>query len=290
MSAIKSYTDYLLKRFQIIPLSVLVLSDVLVIGRIADVTSNGWWVQATVFFMVLAYLFNNRVGDDKRDFAFDALHYPDRAVQQGTIGLKQLEFLGTLTMMAMVGLAWLLGMTSFLLVIPVWLFGWWAKKDFSLPVWFKEKYFFLYNFLNMLQMLVLQVFIYLSLIDSFDLTPLIWLHVAFVFALSLQVEVTRKIKVQPTTANDMYSDRMGMPWALTLWMLLGAICVLLSSMLAVQMSIELSVVWISATCWMLIMLAGAMYYLKKRVSSAENVFWLAMIVSYVGQNLVLAYA
>ncbi|MCO4806654.1 MAG: hypothetical protein KC456_08675 [Flavobacteriales bacterium] len=289
MSAIKAYSQYLLKRFQIVPLSILVLSDVLVISRIVEVDNQGWWTQAAVFFMVLAYLFNNRVGDDKRDFEFDAIHYPERAVQKGTIGIKQLETLGTITMALMALLSIVLGWTSVMLVLPVWFFGWWAKKDFSLPVTFKENYFFVYNFLNMLQMFVLQVFIYLSLLDSFEMRPIIWLHVAFVFGLSLQVEVTRKVKVAKTKAMDLYSDRMGMGGSIILWLVLGLVCNLIFGVLGVSMGVGPIIILSAMGCLFLIQVTGALLYFKSKKESYENLFWLAMISTYVGQNLVLAY-
>ncbi|MDC1222042.1 hypothetical protein N8Z47_05220 [Salibacteraceae bacterium] len=289
MKNAQAYIEYLLKRFQILPLSLLVISDVLVIDRIVDVDNEGWWVKPMVFFMVLAYLFNNRVGDDKRDFEFDSIHYPDRAVQKGTIGLKQLERLGTMSMAVMAILSIFFGWVSMAIVIPVWLFGYWAKRDFSLPESFKHKNYFVYNLLNMLQMLMLQVFIYLSLLNSFEMNPMIWIHVAFVFALSLQVEVTRKIKPEKSIPNDLYSDRMGMSGAFVLWLVLGVLCIGLSSFLAARMGIDSTTILIAAAVWLSAMLLGLAYYQNKKTETAENLFWLALIFSYVGQNLLLAY-
>jgi len=289
MKNARAYIDYLLKRFQVLPLSLLVISDVLVIDRIVDVDQEGWSVKPMVFFMVLAYLFNNRVGDDKRDFEFDSIHYPDRAVQQGTIGLSQLEKLGTLSMAVMAVLSIFFGWISMALVIPVWLFGYWAKRDFSLPERFKHKHYFVYNLLNMLQMLMLQVFVYLSLLNEFEMNQMIWIHVAFVFALSLQVEVTRKIKPKKSAANDLYSDRMGMNGAFILWLGLGGLCIAISSYLAQAMDIDSTLIFIAAAVWLSSMILGLVYYQRKKTQTAENLFWLALIFSYVGQNLLLAY-
>lgn len=294
MTNVQVYIKYLLHRFQLIPLSLLVLSDVLVIARItAQQDSENFQEDferlLAVFALVILYLFNNRVGDDKRDFDFDNLYHPERAVQKGLIGLKQLAILGYLTMAFMVIFAALLGMYALILMPIVLCFAWWAKRDFFLPSAFKQEHFFAYNFINMLQMLVLQTFIYLSLMQTLRLTSLMWLHIAFVFVLSLQVEVTRKIKTEPTNGNDQYSDRMGMNGSLTLWFILGVLAVILFSAVAHFFQIEPSIITAAALLSLTIMATGAIFYSRVNRQIGESIFWLAMIVAYVGQNCVLAY-
>ena len=289
MKTFTTYLQYLKLRFQIVPLSLLVLSDVLVIARITDGDNLAMLVLPAVFFMVILYLFNNRVGDDHRDFAFDNEHYPERAIQQGEISLAQLRRLAYFSGFAMLLMAAVLGFWSLILFLPVWLFAFWARHDFSLPPSFKEQYFFVYNFLNMTQMLVLQAYVYISLIDSLHLSPLILVHIAFVFVLSLQVEVTRKIKVNISPANDLYSDRMGMGKALLLWYALGLLGLLFFGMLATMMEVGRVLIYLGIAAALLVLLAGALPYYLKRDPGYEKWFWAAMIGSYVGLNLVLAY-
>jgi len=294
MTNIQVYIKYLLQRFQLIPLSLIVLSDVLVIARITaqqdfENFQEGNERLISVFALVILYLFNNRVGDDKRDFDFDNLYHPERAVQKGLISLKQLAILGYLTMAFMVIFATILGMYALILMPIVLCFAWWAKRDFFLPTTFKQEHFFVYNFINMLQMLILQTFIYMSLMQSFRLTSIMWLHIAFVFVLSLQVEVTRKIKTEPTLGNDQYSDRLGMNGSLTLWFMLGVLAVVLFSAVAHFFQINVMLIINAAFISLVVMIAGAIFYSKMRNKLGESIFWLAMILAYVGQNCVLAY-
>ena len=290
MRGSRAYQNYLLHRFQIIPLTLLVVSDVIVITRMIDLDSTSLLPSFLVFLFIMLYLFGNRVGDDKRDFDFDAEFYPDRAVQKGAITLNQLERLSQICIVGMAGIAIFFGWYSMLLVGPVILFSWWAKKDFSLPIYFKDKFFFQYNILNMLQMLALQIFVYAAALGSLEISLPIWTHVAFVFALSLQIEVTRKIKVNRSPGNDMYSDRLGMKGALILWGFIGLMCVTLSSILMNMLGVALLWVLVLGGTWTAVMLLGAMAYGISKKESLENLFWAATIGVYIGQNIAIAYA
>ena len=82
---------YLLKRFQIIPLLALVITDMMAIDRLTSNREIPFWRFFFSFVFVLAYLFHNRVADDKRDFEFDMEYYPDRDLQKGIISISFLE-------------------------------------------------------------------------------------------------------------------------------------------------------------------------------------------------------
>lgn len=286
---IKTFIQYLLNRFQLIPLSLLVLSDVLLIVHIAGTKENAWPQGIAVFLFVMFYLLNNRVADDKRDFEFDSKHHQDRALQSGKLSLKFLNRIGYICLMSMLALAFFFGKTAMLAITPVVLFAYWSKLDFSLPKSFKERHFFLYNFMNMLQMLLLQSFMYFSIMNIFTLKPIMWLHIGFVFVLSLQIEVTRKIQPEKTPAFDTYSDRLGMIGALLLWGVLGIIALILFSILASELYIsDFSINITLISCFVLLSLGAVAYYFLKS-KSAEGLFWLTVIMTYIGQNLVLIY-
>jgi 4-hydroxybenzoate polyprenyltransferase len=285
----KVFFQYLLNRFQLIPLSLLVLSDVLVIVHIAETKETAWLQGIAVFLFVMLYLLNNRVADDKRDFEFDNKHHQNRALQSGKLSLKFLNRIGYICLTSMLALSFFFGKTAMLAITPVVLFAYWSKLDFSLPKSFKEQHFFLYNFMNMWQMLLLQSFMYFSLMNIFTLKPIMWLHIGFVFLLSLQVEVTRKIQPEKTPAFDTYSDRLGMRGALLLWGVLGIIALTLFSILASELSISGFTINIALICCVaLLSLGGGAYYFLKS-KSAEGLFWLTVIMTYIGQNLVMIY-
>ena len=68
----------------------------------------------------------------------------------------------------------------------------------------------------MLQLLFLQIFVYVSILNSFQINKTILIHIIFVFLLSIQVEITRKIKPTLSSGNELYSDRLTMKGSLIL--------------------------------------------------------------------------
>ena len=290
MNSYKIFINYLSERFQIIPLSILVASDILVIYRITYDQNILIWKYVISFIFIILYLFHNRLADDRRDFDFDNKFYPNRAVQKGLINLRQinhLSYIAILFMVIIAGIFSFLSLTIFTLLILYTLI---AKKDFFLPIDFKEKHLFGYNFLNMLQILSLQIFIYVSIIDSLDFTHFIYSHILFVFILSIQVEISRKIKPEKSLANDLYSDRMGMGRAILLWGVFGIFSIINSAYLAYIIGIQLNtILFLEFIMLLLFLIGGTLYYLKKSLTY-ENYFLATMILTYLGQNLFLAYA
>ena len=290
MNSYKIFINYLLERFQIIPLSILVASDILVIYRITYNQNIIIWKYVIYFMFVILYLFHNRLADDRRDYDFDKKFYPNRAVQKGLISLRQINNLSYIAIFLMVIIAGSFSFLSLAIFTLLILYTLVAKKDFFLPKDFKEKHLFVYNFLNMLQILSLQIFIYVSIINSLDFTHFIYSHILFVFILSIQVEISRKIKPEISLANDLYSDRMGMGRSIILWGVFGIFSIINSAYLAYIIGIQLNtILFLEFIMLTLFFIGGTLYYLKKSLTY-ENYFLAIMILTYIGQNLFLAYA
>ena len=290
MNSYKIFINYLLERFQIIPLSILVASDILVIYRITYNQNILIWKYVIYFMFVILYLFHNRLADDRRDYDFDIKFYPNRAVQKGLISLRQINNLSYITIFLMVIIAGSFSFLSLAIFTILILYTLVAKKDFFLPKDFKEKHLFVYNFLNMLQILSLQIFIYVTIINSLDFTHFIYSHILFVFILSIQVEISRKIKPEISLANDLYSDRMGMGRSIILWGVFGIFSIINSAYLAYIIGIQLNIIlFLEFIMLIFIFIGGTLYYLKKSLTY-ENYFLAIMILTYIGQNLFLAYA
>ncbi len=290
MNSYKIFINYLLERFQIIPLSILVASDILVIYRITYNQNILIWKYVIYFMFVILYLFHNRLADDRRDYDFDKKFYPNRAVQKGLISLRQINNLSYIAIFLMLIIAGSFSFLSLAIFTLLILYTLVAKKDFFLPKDFKEKHLFVYNFLNMLQILSLQIFIYVSIINSLDFTHFIYSHILFVFILSIQVEISRKIKPEISLANDLYSDRMGMGRSIILWGVFGIFSIINSAYLAYIIGIQLNtILFLEFIMLTLFFIGGALYYLKKSLTY-ENYFLAIMILTYIGQNLFLAYA
>ena len=110
---------YLLKRFQIIPLLALVITDMMVIDRLTSNREIPFWRFFFSFVFVLAYLFHNRVADDKRDFEFDMEYYPDRDLQKGIISISFLERASFLMIGLMIIISVFMGQLSIMFFLPL---------------------------------------------------------------------------------------------------------------------------------------------------------------------------
>ena len=282
-------SKYLLKRFQIIPLLALVITDMMVIDRLTSNREIPFWRFFFSFVFVLAYLFHNRVADDKRDFEFDMEYYPDRDLQKGIISITFLERASFLMIGLMIIISVLMGQLSIIFFLPLLFYTILAKKDFFFTDDFKIKYLFTYNIINMLQILLLQIFIYVSILDDLILDNILLFHIILVFILSIQVEITRKTKPNTSKGNELYSDRLGMKGAIMLWMFLGVGSMVISSTICVLLGINVKdILFYEAIIFTICFISGSKY-LKNPTSFSENIFWFGLLVSYIGQNLILIY-
>ena len=280
---------YLLKRFQIIPLLVLVITDIMVIDRLTSNREIPFWRFFFSFVFVLAYLFHNRVADDKRDFEFDMEYYPDRDLQKGIISISFLERASFLMIGLMIIISVSMGRLSIMFFLPLLFYTILAKKDFFFPDNFKIKYLFTYNIINMLQILLLQIFIYVSILDDLILDNILFFHILLVFILSIQVEITRKTKPNTSKGNELYSDRLGMKGAIMLWMFFGFGSMVISATICVLIGINIKNILFYEAIIFTICFISWFTYLKNPTSFSENIFWCGLLVSYIVQNLILIY-
>ncbi len=282
-------SKYLLKRFQIIPLLALVITDMMVIYRLTSNREIPFWRFFFSFVFVLAYLFHNRVADDKRDFEFDMEYYPDRDLQKGIISISFLEKTSFLMIGLMTIISVLMGQLSIIFFLPLFFYTILARKDFFFPDNFKIKYLFTYNIINMLQILLLQIFIYVSILDDLILDNILLFHIILVFILSIQVEITRKTKPNTSKGNELYSDRLGIKGAIMLWMFFGVGSMVISSTICVLLGINIKdILFYEAIIFTVCFISG-FTYLKNPTSFSENIFWFGLLVSYIGQNIILIY-
>ena len=141
----------------------------------------------------------------------------------------------------------------------------------------------------MLQILLLQIFIYVSILDDLILDNILLFHILLVFILSIQVEITRKTKPNISKGNELYSDRLGMKGAILLWMFFGVGSMVISSTICVLLGINVKdILFYEAIIFTVCFISG-FTYLKNPTSFSENIFWFGLLVSYIGQNIIFIY-
>lgn len=217
---LRRFWAYQMERF---PIPILVFTTLAVVLSSSTVLQTGttdWVLITAATFLGLVQLFHIRVIDEFRDFDHDRRFHGDRPVQQGIVSLKELASMDRCGVLLFVILTAVSGPKAFVTGLIALGFSYLAGKEFFLGESFRRN-FFVYNAVNILQMLWLQFLIYAVLDPSFELQRLsIWSHFLFAFTNSIIIEIVRKIRIpsQETQGKDTYSWHMGFWGSLLLFL------------------------------------------------------------------------
>ena len=203
----------------------VVLSSAAVVIPTEDKISNYVLEIIISSITLILFLFHVRVIDEYRDFGFDSKYHAERPVQRGIISLKELFTLSIIGLIIQVVLNIYIAPRAF----TFWLisFGYTiiAGKDFFVGKWIRKR-FFLYNIINIFQMLFLQFYLYALFNPSFSFSnPLLLAHFVFVMFNLALLEFARKMKTnsEETKGKDTYSSRLGMKKASIVFMIIYVI-------------------------------------------------------------------
>jgi len=78
--------------------------------------------------------------------------------------------------------------------------------------------------------------------------------------------------------------------SIILWGSFGILSLLISAYLAYMLNIDLNTIFLFEFVLLLLFFIGGMLYYLKKSLTYENYFWAIMFLTYIGQNLFLAYA
>ena len=182
-----------------------------------------YWKEIIVSFItLLLFMFHIRVLDEHKDYYFDSKYHSDRPVQKGLISLKELLILDIIGLVILFVLNIFFPFRAIIFLFIALGYTLLAGNEFFMKNWIRKK-FFLYNFLNLLQLLFLQFYLY-SLIDPNFSFKNILLTVHFVFVLFNVgiIEFARKLKSksEETGAKDTYSSMLGIKKAVLVYTLI----------------------------------------------------------------------
>ena len=273
----------LLQRFNIyqkerFPIAILifttlavVLSSAAVVIPTEDKISNYVLEIIISSITLILFLFHVRVIDEYRDFGFDSKYHAERPVQRGIISLKELFNLNIIGLIIQVMLNIYIAPRAF----TFWLFSFGytiiAGKDFFAGNWIRKR-FFLYNIINMFQMLFLQFYLYALFNPIFSFSnPLLLAHFVFVIFNLALLEFARKMKTksEETKGRDTYSSRLGMKKASMVFMIIYVIVFSIFSYMFFKIDGNLIYYLISLFFLNLITLSTVLYLLLKNKKSTK---------------------
>jgi len=233
-------------------------------------------------------MLNIRVFDDSKDEDFDEKFHKKRPVQRGLISLKELNLINTVSMSlqfiinAFFSLAatfwWVISLCYSLL----------AKYEFFCKS-FIRKQFMLYNFLNLMQMFFLQIYIYYLINPNLSFAdPLLLIHFIFVLSNAMILEVARKLKGKREISKglDTYSSRYGIKQSAYLYMSSYSITYLLFLYIFIKVGFSLIILLISFIS-LLVITYSTIRYVITQTKASTKIIEIVAIAYYLSMHLLL---
>jgi 4-hydroxybenzoate polyprenyltransferase len=289
LATTKKFHSYQKERFPLVVLGLSFLPAILSSGAV--MSRHTTWVQA-VFALVasLAYLLHVRVVDEHRDFEHDNLHHTARPIQVGTISKEELRQVDTAAVVLLIVIAAVMGPLALILVALMLVYSYFAEKEFFIGEHIR-RHFFIYNGVNLVQMLFLQFFVYAIFANPFPFTTLVWAHFLFTTVGTVIFEFVRKLKRpgDDGSGKDTYTWHMGFSNALIVYALLLLLNTILFFWIAALIP-PLAAGWLV----FLLALVGSTYltalmHWVKKTRQTDQIMQLSFLIQYGIFNLVIYF-
>ncbi|MEK9177161.1 MAG: hypothetical protein AAB923_02595 [Patescibacteria group bacterium] len=290
VSFISRFYRYQSERFPVLVILATLAPALASSGAVALGTLS-WGPFATALVVSLLYLFHIRALDERRDFGHDTVHHAARPMQTGLITRAELARADFVAVLGILGLALWAGPAAFAYAAFALLYAHLAGNEFFLGERLRERYF-LYNAVNLVQMLLMQVLVYALFSGWFVVTPLIVAHFAFTSTGTLILEFVRKLKIpgEDGPGKDTYTHYLGFSASLVIHASLILVNVLLFIRLMAFAGGSSSLATLVAVFFtaLSVFLALAHYAKPRRVT--EVLLQLAFVVGYGVMNVMVAFA
>lgn len=289
-TTIKNFYLYQKERFPIVILGLSFLPAILSSGAIVATQVELKFVL-TALIVSIAYLLHVRIIDEFRDYEHDLKHHKERPVSSGIISLKELKVIDWLAIVA-IPLASLYSSPEALLIAVAMLFySYFARREFFLGLQFR-RYFYLYNAVNLVQMLLLQILVYTIANPTFSFTTLVTVHFLFTTTGTIIFEFLRKVKSpgDDGTGKDTYTWFLGLDNAILIYAAFATFNILLfvKAMFLIQTEITY---WIPVAIALVVGTYSTLFINKMRKEEKTNqLMQLSFMVMYGSFNILLFLA
>jgi|TARA_B100001971_G_C18267064_1_gene594122 4-hydroxybenzoate polyprenyltransferase len=293
-SFIKRFIEFQNERLQlgvlIFTTAAVVLSSVAVSLPVGDIVSNYYAEILISIFTLLVFMFHIRVLDEHKDFEFDSEHHKDRPVQRGLISLRELFVVDVLCLIVILLINLFFPARAIFFLLLALGYTLLAGKEFFIKSWIRER-FFLYNLLNLLQLLFLQFYLYALINPNFSFgNPLLSIHFIFVLFNVGIIEFARKLKSksEETSANDTYSSRLGIKKAVLIYILIclivyGLFFYMMVNLVFSQFIFVLSLVFLN------LVILSTLSYVSKNSKSSALILQSFAALFYIAMHLLLVF-
>jgi 4-hydroxybenzoate polyprenyltransferase len=286
----KNFYLYQKERFPIVVLGLSFLPAILSSGAVVAQGASITFVLIALIVSI-AYLLHVRIIDEFRDYDHDLKHHKQRPISTGVISLKELKFIDLLTVIAVPLASLYSSMDALVIAVVMLLYSYFARKEFFLGLQFR-KHFYLYNAVNLVQMLLLQILVYTLANPSFSFTALVTVHFLFTATGTIIFEFLRKVKSpgDDGTGKDTYTWFLGLDNALLIYAVFATMNILLfiKAMFLTETSITY---WIPLSVALVVGTCSTLLINKLRKEEKTNqLMQLAFMLMYGAFNVLLFLA
>jgi len=226
LTTFSNFYSYQKKRF---PVFVLGLSFLPVILSSGAVVTGSVTIEFLTLSLIisLAYLLHVRIIDEFRDYDHDLEHHKDRPLSIGAVTLNDLRIIDWMAIIVLALAALYSSLQALLIVVVMLGYSFLARNEFFLGLKFR-KHFYLYNAVNLVQMLLLQVLVYTLASDTFTFTTVVLIHFLFTGTGTIIFEFLRKVKNPGNdgTGQDTYTWFLGFSDALLVYAVFATVNIL----------------------------------------------------------------
>ncbi|MFA5432237.1 MAG: UbiA family prenyltransferase [Candidatus Paceibacterota bacterium] len=283
LSLINKLYIYQEKRFPVVFLTLSILPVILSSAVIITQGKINLLSILLAFIASLCYFLHIRIIDDCRDFNHDNLCHPDRPVQAGIISLSELKRVDLIMILIFLIISIFSNLYSLVLATLLLIYTYFASNDFFISKKIR-KYFYLYNLVNLFQMIILQVFIYAFFSKNLYISNLLLLHFAFIITGTLIFEFLRKLKIPEAEGigKDTYSWHMGFGRSIAFYLLLVVLNTFLFFKIVVFASLDLNGFMVISLIFILLSsLFACLFWIKR----SDNMNKAMQVVSLSGYGL-----
>jgi hypothetical protein len=287
LTTIKKFYNYQKERFPIVILGISFLPAILSSGAVvAGGVSTEFILLALA--VSLAYLLHVRIVDEYRDFDHDLIHHKDRPLSTGKITLKELNYVDWFAILTLLAISALSSLLAFICAVTMLSYSYLARKEFFIgpPL---RKHFYLYNAVNLVQMLILQVLVYILASEVFIITNIVIIHFFFTATGTIIFDFLRKVKTPGTdgTGQDTYTWFLGFRNALWVYAVLGTVNILLFVKIQFLIAKPLTSWVLIATVLIVGSLGSWLLHYSKKEEKTNQLMQLMFMGMYGGFNILI---
>lgn len=239
------------------------------------------------FVASLGYIFHIRVNDEERDFEHDTTHHAMRPLQRGIITLSELRIINAIAIILVAAAAIVSGPVAAFIATIMIIYSYCAKHDFYSRERIR-KHFFFNNFVHIMQILLLQIFVYAVIAHRIPFTRLLLAHFIYTLTGTIIFEFVRKLKIpgEDGTGTDTYTHHLGFDISMTVYsvlILLNTISLFhIYNIIHPDVSIRVyaSVAMIVAACSIVI-------HWSKRISTTDKLMQGIFLLVYAACNVTI---